>query len=213
MSGFFYYMLTFAESLASVVGLRFPYDQPPYTVLQHLGDSVEIRKYDQREAIQATIDSPDKAQAARQAFGLLFNYITGDNHTQQKIAMTVPVQTQGEKIAMTAPVQISQADGALTMMFFLPKSVAQAGAPAPNDPHLHLVEIPPQTIAAIRYSGIPTATSRDHEAAELLGILARSSWQPTGTPYQMSYDPPFTIPFLRRNEVAVTVTRSPRPSP
>lgn len=206
MSAFFYYLLTFAESVTSVFGVRFPYEQPHYIVLQTLGQNVEVRRYDPREAIEATVDGTGD-QAASEAFGLLFRYITGANKAEQKIAMTVPVRTDSERIAMTAPVQTTSANGQVSMRFFLPKTVAEAGAPAPLDPRLHLVQVPASTIAALRYSGVATHATRDHNAAILLGVLAKTAWKPEGEIFQFNYDPPFTIPFLRRNEVAVAVTR------
>ena len=202
MSGFFYYLLTFAESVTSVFGLRFAYEQPHYTVLQTLEEIVEIRRYEPRLAIEATV--PDGAD---NAFGLLFNYITGANRRQEKIAMTVPVETGSQRLAMTTPVQTTIARGQLSMRFFLPRSVAEAGAPEPTDKRLHLVQVPETTIAALRYSGVPTQAIRDHQAALLLGALARSEWTVQGEVFQFNYDPPFAIPFLRRNEVAVAVAR------
>lgn len=207
MSGFFYYLLTFAESVTSVVGLRFPYEQPHYVVVQDLGNSAEIRRYDPRLAIEAAIDDPDRGKAASEAFSLLFRYITGANQRDQKIAMTAPVQTNSERIAMTVPVQTTSANGHVAMRFFLPHAVAEAGAPAPLDPRLHLVQVPATTIAALRYSGTTTQATSDQKATQLRGILAQSSWKPQGEIYQLNYDPPFTIPFLRRNEVAVAVTK------
>ena len=207
MSGLFYYLLTFAESVTSVFGLRFPYEQPHYTVIQDLGHSAEIRRYDSRLAIEATVKGHDRDQAASEAFGLLFRYITGANQREQKIAMTVPVRTESERIAMTTPVQTVSANDQVSMRFFLPQDVAEAGAPAPQDPRLHLVQVPAETIAALRYSGAANPAARDHYAARLLGVLATTPWQPEGQVFQFNYDPPFTIPFLRRNEVAFVVTR------
>jgi hypothetical protein len=211
MSGFGYYLLTFAESITSVFGLRFPYEQPQYTVLQDLGRAVEVRQYAPSLAIEATVTDPNHEQAASQAFGLLFRYITGANQRDQKISMTAPVQTDSERIAMTVPVQTSPTGGpgagGISMRFFLPRSLAADGAPAPTDPRLHLVQVPATTIAALRYSGIATQASRDRHAAVLLGVLAKSAWRPKGDVYQLNYDPPFAIPFLRRNEVAVDVEK------
>jgi hypothetical protein len=207
MSGFFYYLLTVAESVTSVFGLRFPYEQPHYVVIQDLGESVEVRRYEPRLAIEATVADPDREKAASQAFSLLFRYITGTNQREQKIAMTAPVRTESERIAMTTPVQTMRGEGQVSMRFFLPHAVAEAGAPAPLDPRLHLVHVPETTVAALRYTGVANQATRDDNADLLLGVLSRSAWRPTGEVFQFNYDPPFTIPFLRRNEVAVPVSR------
>ncbi len=207
MSTFLYYLATFADSIASVFGLRSVYEQPHYTVLQNLGQDVEIRQYDPRLAIEATVAGADRDKAASEAFNLLFRYITGANRRQEKIAMTAPVRTDTQRIAMTAPVQTDARGNQVSMRFFLPVMVAKQGAPEPTDRHLHLIEVPAATIAAIRFSGVATRDVRDHQAAILYGVLAKSDWRPQGAIFQFSYDPPFTIPFLRRNEVAVGVTR------
>ena len=205
MSGFIYYLLAFTESVASVFGVRSPYEQPRYVVVQNLGQDTEVRRYEPRLAIEATVDEPDRDKAASQAFGLLFGYIAGANQSSQKIAMTVPVRTASERIAMTTPVETASRDNRVTMRFFLPVAVARAGAPAPLDPHLHLAEVPASTIAARRYSGIANQAARDRNTAILMLVLANTQWKPDGRPYRLSYDPPFAIPFLRRNEIAIGV--------
>nr|WP_294529714.1 heme-binding protein [uncultured Rhodopila sp.] len=208
MSGFCYYLLTFAESLTAVVGIRSVYEQPHYVVVQDLGRNTEIRRYDPRVAIEATIEGKTRDRAASEAFGLLFRYITGANAGSAKIAMTAPVQTETQRIAMTAPVQTAtDPSGTLNMRFFLPHSVAAAGAPAPTDPRLHLVDVPAETVAVLRYSGVDNAGARAEKKAELLDVLAKSPWRPVGEVFTLNYDPPFTIPFLRRNEAAVDVTK------
>jgi hypothetical protein len=210
MSGFCYYLLTFAESVASVVGIRSIYEQPRYEVLQHLSQSVEIRRYEPRVAIEAVVERSNRDRAANEAFGLLFHYITGANQRDEKIAMTAPVRTESssERIAMTAPVQTATSpSGTLSMRFYLPRSVVRAGAPAPLDPRLHLVDVPAETAAVVRYSGVDSENLRTEKRGVLLAALAGSAWKPDGEVFQMYYDPPFTVPFLRRNEVAVPVMR------
>jgi hypothetical protein len=208
MGQIFYYMLTFAESVGSVFGLRFPYEQPRYAVIARVSD-VEIRRYQPRLAIEAMVDAKQNPQAANLAFQLLFRYITGANQRRQMIAMTVPVHIDNpsQRIAMTVPVQTERTGGdAVSMRFFLPDGVAKQGAPAPLDSRLRLVNLPAATVATLRYSGLPTQAAFREESARLLRALAPSEWKPAGTVFQLSYDPPFTIPFLRRNEVAVDVT-------
>ncbi|HEX2941018.1 MAG TPA: heme-binding protein [Rhodopila sp.] len=212
MGGIFYYMLTFAESVTSVFGLRFPYEQPRYAVVETLPHQVQVRRYEAREAIEATVDARNNPDAPRQAFQLLFNYITGANKGEQKIAMTAPVSMdrESQRIAMTVPVQ-SAASGpdTFSMRFFLPAAVVQNGPPAPLDPRLHLVNVPAETIAAIRYSGIPTRDAQKQHTDTLLKVLVGSKWRPDGSVFQFNYDPPFAIPFLRRNEMAVRVEPAP----
>jgi hypothetical protein len=210
MSAFFYYLTVLLESGLSVVGVRAPYAQPAFRVIAHLPQGVEIRAYPERAAVAADIRDGNEGEA----FGRLFRYITGANHAGSTMRMSAPVeqehrsdgQKSGQKIAMTIPVEMT---GDNVMRFFLPDQVRRAGPPAPTDPAGHLVTLPPADIAAIRFSGTLTEESRVMHADMLAKLLAGSNWRPLGPPSVLSYDPPFAIPFLRRNEIAVQVTRPP----
>ncbi len=222
MSSFFYYLFTFFEAGLSVFGLRFTYEQPHYTVVATLDKQTEIRAYPARVAVQTAVTPGAGTPGAgeNQAFGALFGYITGANAGAAKIAMTTPVamaptapqgaqsnQTVGAKISMTSPVAtVPGADGALVMRFFLPADLVRTGAPAPTDPRVHIVTVPAETQAVRRFSGTVTDAAKQRETALLLATLAQSGRTPIGVPVTYQYDPPFTIPFLRRNEVAVAVT-------
>jgi len=215
MSGIFYYLLIFAESIVSVFGVRFLYEQPRYAVMRVLDQDVEVRRYEPRLAIEATIQGTDREKAASEAFGLLFRYISGTNQGGNKVAMNAPVRTDTSpsRIAMTVPVETSATSpSSLRMRFFLPRSVAEAGAPAPLDPRLRFIDVPVITIAALRFSGVSTEKAQDEKRAVLLDVLTRSSLQPEGEVFLLNYDPPFAIPFLRRNEVAVKLAGTPAPA-
>jgi len=78
-------------------------------------------------------------------------------------------------------------------------------APRPLDPRVKLVELPPETVAVLSFSG-----PRDRETIEwrqdlLLEKLVGTKWRPTGPASAYLYDPPWTLPFLRLNEVAIPV--------
>ena len=90
MSGFLYYLLTFSESIASILSRHFPYDQPRYSVIQNLSESVEIRRYEPRAAIEAMVRGQDPEKATSEAFTLLFRYITGANRSRQKMVRQYP---------------------------------------------------------------------------------------------------------------------------
>jgi hypothetical protein len=203
---FFYYATTFAESVVAIFGVSGVFEQPSYTVRQDLGGGLEIRDYGQAAAVEAWATGATNEQAAQTAFRLLFGYITGDNVGGQTIAMTTPVRRTSSLIAMTTPVRVENAStGGVTMWFYLPEKNA-ADPPKPLDPTVRVVTIPPSTVAALRFSGNPTEQSRTSHRQELLTRLAATQWRAQGEPYLLGYDPPFTIPFLKRNEVAVAVT-------
>lgn len=191
-----YYLVTLLESVLGIFGVRALYEQPAYTVVQRLDHNVEIRAYAPRLAVETDA----RGQGDGAAFGRLFRYITGANRAAGRIAMTAPVETGGQRVAMTVPVE--QGPGG-TMRFFLPRTVAEAGAPEPTEPGVRLVEVPAERIAAVRFSGRVTPERRAAQEAILLRTLAEAGLTAHGPPIFMGYDPPFAIPFLRRNEVAV----------
>jgi hypothetical protein len=208
----------------SVFGVRST-EEPRYSVIDQLGP-VEIRRYDARAAAETIVDAAE-SEARSIGFRRLAGYIFGGNAARQSIAMTAPVaqgQAQGgngagERIAMTAPVaqapapapaatpgQVAGSAG-WVIRFFLPAGVTAANAPVPNDKSVHVVTVPPETVAVLRYSGWYSAADIGAANAKLFQGLQGSPWHPTGAPVAWFYDPPWTLPFLRRNEAVVTVAR------
>ncbi len=205
-----YYAKTFVETAPTIFGIRGTFEQPRYVIKEDLGQGLEIRGYGQSVAAEATVAAATREQASETAFRLLFAYITGANRGSQTIAMTTPVQQAPALIEMTTPVRTdSAATGGqpeVTMRFFLPAEVA-SNPPAPMDPRVRIVTMPSSTVAALRYTGNPTEAARNAHQQDLLRRLVSTDWQPTGTPYALNYDPPFAVPFLKRNEVVVEVSR------
>ncbi len=204
-SAFTYYAALAFEAFFGIFGIRF-YEEPKYDVIGNLPGGVEIRRYGPRLA--AGVEAPGTGQkAAGEAFGLLFAYIAGANQAQgasERVSMTVPVEVRRmERVAMTVPVQATQAGGALEMLFYLPARFNAGNAPVPSDPRVRIVTIPGATIATLRYSG----SGGDFAARQnqLADALKDTSWRMVSAPYVLSYDAPFTLPFLRRNEAAVAV--------
>lgn len=205
--------LTVAAGLlagCSVFGVRSGYEQPPYEVVEEIGDAIEVRRYGARVAAESRVETADRDEGMDDAFMLLFDYITGANQTEASIAMTAPVETAqtSEEIAMTVPVESARNDdGILYMRFFLPAEYNAETAPRPTDPKVSIVALPEQTFATLRFTGLGSESSVTAKKQELLASLDGTPWRPTAKPVALFYDPPWTIPFLRRNEVAVAVER------
>jgi GNAT superfamily N-acetyltransferase len=195
MDKFFYYALTIVESVLGIFGIRALYEQPRYAVVERLDHGVEVRRYDARFAVETDA----RGQGDGEAFGRLFRYITGANRNGGRIAMTAPVEVDKRRIAMTVPVEQGRAG---TMRFYLPRAVAAEGAPEPTEAGVRLVHMPAERIAALRFSGSATPEAITEQGRNLSAVLAASG-QATGPVIFLGYDPPFAIPFLRRNEVAV----------
>lgn len=193
----------------TVFGVRSGTEEPRHEVLARLEPDIEIRSYGRRLAAETEVAAANEEASRNAAFRPLFDYISGENRAAAKIAMTAPVaveSAQAEKVAMTAPVVTSAAEpGRYTMRFFLPASYTLETAPQPTDPRVHLVEVPAETLAVLRFSGTPTQSAVEARKAELLARLGPSAWKAAGEPVAFFYDPPWTVPFLRRNEVAVPV--------
>lgn len=194
----------------SVIGVRSGLEQPAYTVLATIGEQVEVRRYGPRLSAETTVPATADEEARGAAFRLLAGYIFGANRAKAEIAMTAPVATEraSQTIAMTAPVATSADASGLTMRFFLPASLSLATAPVPDDARVRLHEVPGDTLAVLRFSGRPTEARIAAETARLGEIVgSTTSWRAAGIPSAMFYDPPWTVPFLRRNEVALPVAQ------
>ena len=190
-------------SACSVVGVR-TVEEPPYRVLRQVGP-VEIRSYGPRLAAEAVVGGSE-IDARSAGFRQVAAYIFGGNHSRASIAMTAPVAQSSQSVAMTAPVdQMRDADGVWHVRFYMPASYTLATLPVPNDPGIHIVEVPAQTVAVLRYTGIPTEAAVRDATARLLAALQAGGVQTVGAPFSWFYDPPWTIPPFRRNEAVIGV--------
>ena len=175
-------------------------EQPDYKVTMTEG-AIEIRSYGPIIAAEAEVKGERKA-AISEGFRLIAAYIFGANKPNAKIAMTAPVQQQGaQKVAMTTPVT-QQATGDRWMVrFIMPSSWTLETLPAPNDPRVTLKPIPAKRLLAIRFSGTPSDGLIQSKTDELRRYAADKKLATTGEPLLAFYNPPWTLPFFRRNEV------------
>lgn len=192
-------------SACSVFGVRSGTEEPPHSLVERLGD-VEIRRYAPRIAAETTVPG-DAASARGEGFRRLAGYIFGGNQGRIRIDMTAPVAQSvappGARIAMTAPVAQAPAAAGWVIRFFLPAGLANP--PKPNDDRVRIVPTPAETVAVLRFSGLATDAAIAAQRATLLATLADTRYRAVGDPVTWFYDPPWTLPPLRRNEVAVPV--------
>jgi len=155
-------------------------------------------------------EAKSRNAASNTGFRRLFNYISGDNSNQEKIAMTAPViqadeKAKGVKIDMTAPVQQKQTDNEWQIAFVLPDNFTMDTAPIPSDPTIKLRQVEPRTMAVLRFSGRWSDKNiRKHEDL-LLTQLAAMDLRLIGETKFAAYNAPFALPFMRRNEVMIEV--------
>lgn len=183
-------VVTFAQSVGMVLGIRSGTEEPSYTVVERIDRSVEIRRYAARIAAQTEVAADDEA-ARSIGFRRLAGYIFGKSHP---------------KIAMTAPVAQSSAPQGSVIRFFMPASWTMTTLPEPDDANVTLVEVPGETVAVVRFTGDRSPAAVADKTEELRNALAATSFTAIGEPVSWFYDPPFTLPFRRRNEVAIPVS-------
>ncbi len=196
-----------AEAGGSVFGIRHGVEEPRYDA-QSLAPDVEIRHYGSRIAAETVIAGSEES-ARNNGFRRLARYIFGANRGKAKIAMTAPVaqeaSTRGEKIAMTAPVSQTAFEERWVIRFFMPAKKTLESLPGPDDPEVRLVTVPAETIAVIRFSGRASHRALTSQTDRLIRALQENGLQAIGTLAAWFYDPPWTVPMLRRNEIAVPV--------
>lgn len=200
-------LLPLSLAACSVVGIQGDIEQPPYEVTSTLSRNIEIRQYAERIAVETTVTSDDPGDARNAAFRLLFAYISGANEANAEIAMTLPVEAPGvaQQIDMTAPVESQISEAGTTMKFFLPGRFTSGSAPAPTDDRVRLVLIPAQRLVVMTFSGSRSQDAVSARVAELRAALETLDLNPERSARAFFYDPPWTLPWFRRNEVAIEV--------
>jgi hypothetical protein len=200
-------LLTGASLAAcSVVGVR-DAEEPKFEVVDHVSAAVEVRQYGPRIAAETAV-SGSEMETRSAGFRRLAGYIFGSNRSRATIAMTAPVAQKQETIAMTAPVmQARDEAGQWVVRFFMPASYTMEMLPEPLDPAVRLVAVPGETTAVLRFSGSTAPEAVAAKQGDLLRALEGSAWRPDGAVAAWFYDPPWTLPPFRRNEVAVPVVR------
>ena len=193
-------------------------EEPNYTILSQT-ENFELRRYESQLVAQTWV-SGDQNAASRTGFKILADYIFGNNTApsgeSSKISMTAPVTMQPEtkkgndesqKIAMTAPVSIKQEqqqnDGKWRVQFTMPSQYTMQTLPKPNNPDITIIEVPPQTYGVIKFSGLAGTEKVAAKTSELQSWMQAQKLTVTGTPELARYNPPWTLPFMRRNEVMI----------
>jgi hypothetical protein len=169
-------------------------------------DRFEVRDY-APHILAETIVEGEMKEAGNIAFRRLFKYISGDNRSQDKVAMTAPVSQvlEGEKIEMTAPVGQQNVQGRWAVSFMMPASYTLETLPVPVDQKVSLRQVPARRLAAVRYSGTWSKKNYLRYMQELESWINDEGLTIVGEPIWARYNPPFTLWFLRRNEILIPV--------
>jgi len=180
-------------------------EEPSFQTVLRDGD-FEIRAYPALVVAEVTVTG-DQKEAGNKGFRLLAAYIFGGNKRKQGIAMTAPVAQQptSEKIAMTAPVTETRDAGQWVVRFTMPSSYTLETLPEPNDSRVHLRVAAPARFAVVRFSGLARPDDVTAKTTELTAWIQRRSLRAEGPPSLAQYNPPWTLWFMRRNEVMIPI--------
>jgi len=184
-------------------------EEPNYSLLQNEGQ-YEVREYEALVIAETLVDAGFD-DAGKIAFKRLFDYISGDNETAAEITMTAPVmaldenRSSGEKISMTAPVTGQETPLGWRFAFVLPSGYTLATAPVPGNPEVRLEQVPARKVAVVRYSGSWNEMAYEENLKNLQQWMRQNQLDTDSLPRVAGYDPPWTLPFLRRNEVMIDI--------
>ena len=180
-------------------------EEPAFRSVLHEG-AFEVRDYPALVVAEVTV-SGDQKEAASKGFRLLAGYIFGGNKRRQSIAMTAPVAQAPttEKIAMTAPVTQIQSAGEWVVRFTMPSAYSMDTLPEPNDPKVHLRALPPARFAVLQFSGLARKDDVAAKTAELEKLARTHHLRAIGPASLAQYDPPWTLWFMRRNELMIPI--------
>jgi hypothetical protein len=198
-------------------------------------DHIELRRYPAFVVAETFVEG-DMDAASGKGFRAIADYIFGNNvavgaalgKASEKIAMTAPVTMEpvtaaSQKIAMTAPVAMEplpaagQASQTLQAMqgakrwrvhFVMPSNYTLSTLPKPTNPAVQLREVPPKTWAVLTYSGFNTEAGIQQRTDELVTWLAAQKMKTIGSPQLARYNPPWTLPMFRRNEIMLEIEPS-----
>ena len=179
-------MILVGMATAVFMQSRAGYETAKYDVVKTDG-AFEVREYEPMLLVSTPMDS-------RGAFNRLFRYISGSNEAKQKISMTSPVFR-------------SQEAGDYRMSFVVPKDVANAGAPAPTGENVNIEEMTAGRFAVYRFSGFASSERFNDGIEKLSRWIEENELKTSGGFITAGYDPPYTPPFLRRNEVLIRLAK------
>ena len=199
-------------------------EEPAFEVLER-SENIEIRQYRPVIVAETYVDG-DLDSASNSGFRLIADYIFGNNQSMrasegkpsEKIAMTAPVSVEpaarSEKIAMSAPVKVeSQGDsvsGAMyskrwRVQFTMPGEYSMSTLPKPRNSAVTIRDVPGKRYAVLVFSGFAGEAKAQQKTDELLVWIKATNRRVVATPQLARYNPPWTLPFLRRNEILVEI--------
>lgn len=188
-----------------MLGMR-TVEEPKYAVILET-EKFEIRKYN-KQLIAKTEVEGDWDEASSKGFRRIAKFIFGDNLAKSEVAMTSPVVNErSSKIAMTAPVVQENHGEKWSMYFIMPEEYTQESLPSPVDSNVQIFEKPEELVAVYKYSGFVNSEDFSGYEEKLRAWALSNNLEIVSGARVARYNPPWSVPFLRRNEIQFTVVR------
>jgi effector-binding domain-containing protein len=198
-------LMLICSSLILVGPIMSNVETPEYNIIAK-EMSIEIREYQPILIAQVTVKGT-REEAINNGFKVLAKYIFGDNRRQSKVAMTAPVMQEAHSanISMTAPVTQKKIDDTWAISFVMPSEFTVENLPLPNNNNIVISEVMSEKIAVITFSGTTNSNILEQKTKELIKFLEDNNYKYTSEVRYAFYNPPWTVPFLRRNEVMIPI--------
>ena len=181
-------------------------EKPDYKVIQ-TEQNIEIRQYEPMIIAEVEVDAK-REDAIRDGFRLIADYIFGNNTVQRDISMTAPVQQQeSQKIAMTAPVQQQSTGRSWQISFVMPSKYSMETLPEPKNDRVRLKEIMTKKFVVIKFSGTNSNENVTEHENQLMNYIESNQIKIIDSPKYAFYNAPWTLPFMRRNEVMIEINQ------
>lgn len=178
--------------LWQLVAYRAP--QPAYQVIKQ-DQSIEIREYPPLVVAEVSIQG-ERYAAIQAGFRKLADFIFGNNNRHEKIAMTAPVLQQPDA-----------AQHNWIIRFIMPTHFKLNSLPTPGNPDVKFIEVPARRYAVIVFRGWNSDGNLEEHLQLLVNYCRQHHINTTGNPLYAFYNPPWILPFLRRNEILLELSR------
>jgi len=183
-------------------------EEPEFKLISEEGE-FQIREYEPKIIAQVEVEG-DFDEASSKGFKLLADYIFGNNlldGISKKISMTTPVEMSplAENLLMTSSVMDDQINNKWSINFVMPREFSIDTLPKPNNSQVNIIEVPKEKYAVIVFSGLVRESSYAEKAELLSNYLEENSFKQQGAIKIARYNPPWTLPFFRRNELMVRI--------
>jgi hypothetical protein len=163
-------------------------EQPKYDVIEQKSP-IEIRQYSALIVSEVVVKNTRKL-SINEGFKLIADYIFGNNQQQTKISMTAPVTQQ-------------KSENGWIVRFIMPAEHSLDTLPKPENPAVKIKKIDQQKFVVIKFSGLSSVDNIQQHELKLTQYILDNGLQTQNSPIYAFYNPPWTLPFLRRNEILI----------